>query len=294
MSNKRLLFASGEGIGNVIQCAPAVRTIKEKLGFEIDLWHAFGYYDIPKIIPFVDRWMSGMEIANINPQEYIGKVSTWWAKDHLEFGPVGQIKLLTPISNIVMDRSEVDVYMDIARHLGVKEEDLLWHSGCSYAKQEEKFDLVIHDGYNRRGADFWKHKSYPRYREVVESLKDFKICSVGSKKEYIKGTINKTGLKLYDTLGIVKNSKLFLSNDSGLYHMANTLGVNNIVIFTYTSQIKNYDKRFHKFSKILCRDDLSCLSCQNTPRWKECKTHGCKNIDPQIVANTVREMLNGK
>ena len=289
--NKKILFCSGEGIGNIMQCAPVIRTIKEKLGFKIDFWHAFGSYQIPKIIPHVDIWMSGMEVADINPQEYIGKVSTWWAKDRLKFGPVEQIKLLTQISNIVMDRSEVDVYMDIARSLEVEEEDLLWHSGCSYTQQEEKFDLVIHDGYNRKGADFWKYKSYPRYREVVELLKDFKICSVGSKNEYIKGTINKTGLKLHDTLGTIKNSKLFLSNDSGLYHCANALGVNNAVIFTYTSQMKNYDKRFHKFSKIICREDLSCLSCQNTPRWKECKLYGCRNIDPRIVADVIIKKL---
>ncbi len=289
--SKRILFCTAEGIGNVMQCAPAIRSIKEKLGFEIDLWHAFGSYQIPKIIPHIDRWMSGMDVANINPQEYIGKVSTWWTKDRLKIGPLGQIKLLTPISNIVLNRSEVDVYMDIARNLGVEEEDLLWYSGCSYAQQEEKFDLVIHDGYNRVGAESWKHKSYSHYMQVVELLKDLKICSVGSKKEYIKGTINRTGLNLYNTLGIVKNSKLFLSNDSGLYHCANALGVNNIVIFTYTSQIKNYDKRFHKFSKILCREDLDCLSCQNTSRWKECKTHGCKNIDTKVVADMIVKKL---
>ncbi len=294
MSNKRLLFCTGEGIGNVMQCGPAIRTIKERLGYTVDLWHAFGYYDIPKIIPFINEWRVGMEIADINPQEYIGKVSTWWTKDRLGFGPVGDIKLLTPISNIVMDRSEVDVYMDIARNLGVAEEDLLWHSGCRYSEQEEKFDLVIHDGYNRKGADFWKYKSYPHYMKVVELLKDLKICSVGSRNEHIKGTINKTGLKLHDTLGIIKNSKVFLSNDSGLYHSANALGVDNAVIFTYTSQMKNYDKRFHKFSKIISREDLGCLSCQNTPRWKECKLYGCRNIDPQVVANIIREMLDGK
>jgi len=43
MSNK-ILFCSGEGIGNVIQTIPVIRTLTESMGYTVDFWHAFGAF----------------------------------------------------------------------------------------------------------------------------------------------------------------------------------------------------------------------------------------------------------
>ena len=299
MSNRKILFCTAEGIGNVVQCIPAIRTLKEVLHYDVDCWWAFGHYTIPKIFPYVDEWIVGQKIRSINPAEYVGKVSTFFTINHLDIPPLDRLPLLNTIQTVnisVSGRSEVDVYMDIARDLGAEEENLIWHGKCNYnklRKAKNQYDIVIHSGYNRHGtvSDNWHLKGYPYYERVVELLPEFKICSVGSKDEYIEGTDDKTGLDLLTTGGIIKNSKLLIGNDSGLYHCANALSIPNIVIFTYTSTIKNYDKRFHKYSKILQNDKLDCLSCQNTPRFKTCKTRKCRNIDPRIVSNIAREML---
>jgi len=296
MSNKKILFMTAEGVGNVVQCAPVIRTLKEVLHYDVDCWWAFGHYTIPKIFPYVDEWIIGQKIRSIDPSIYYGKVSTFWTRNHLNIDPLFQIPLLAMSESVRRDRSEVDTYMQIARNLGAKEKDLIWHAECNYnrlRKAKNHYDIAIHGGYNKHGtvSDNWHLKSYPYYERVVDLLPEFKICSVGSKDEFIEGTHNKTGLDLLTTLGIIKNSKLLISNDSGLYHCANALSIPNIVIFTYTSTIKNYDKRFHKYSKILQNDKLDCLSCQNTPRFKTCKTRECRNIDPSIVSNTAKEML---
>ncbi len=295
MVHKKLLFITAEGIGNVIQTIPTIRTLKEVLGYQIDTWCAFGNYPIPHIAPYVGKWFSGGEIADINPAEYDGKVSTYWTRNHINAGPIAKIPLLALSDSVRPDRSEVDLYMDLARKLGAKEKDILWYGECNYTQLTDTYDLVIHSGYNRYGtiSDNWHLKSYPYYKEVVDLLSDLKICSVGSWQEYIEGTIDRTGLNLLSTGGVIKNSKLFLGNDSGLYHYANGLGVKNMVIFTYTSTTKNYDKGFHKYSRILQNDKLDCLSCQNTRRFKTCATRDCREIDPEIVANAVREELNG-
>ncbi len=292
---KRILFITAEGIGNVIENVPTIRTIKEVLGFEVDVWHAFGNYPIPHITPYASKWFSGGEINRINPKDYVGKVSTYWTRNHVNVGPLAHIPLLAMSDSVRPDRSEVDTYMDLARKLAAKEEDLLWSGKCNYTPLTERYDLVVHDGYNKKGtvSDSWKLKSYPYYKEVVKLLPDLAICSVGSQEEYIEWTIDRTGLNLLSTGGIIKNSKLLLSNDSAMYHYATGLGVKNIVIFTYTSTMKNYDKRFHKYSRILQNDKLDCLSCQNTPRFKTCTTRECREIDPEIAANTVMEELNG-
>ena len=295
MSNK-ILVMHAEGLGNCIQILPILRTLKEVLGYEVDYWHAFGSYNIPKIFPYVDKWVVGQKIRSIDPLEYEGKVSTFWTRNHINIPPLNQLTLLNKIVPLSTNRSEVDIYMDIARDLGVQERDLIWHGECNYnklKKEKNKYDIVIHDGFNRYGAANWEVKSYPYYDKVVELLnKKYKICSVGAKNEYIKGTDDKTGLDLLTTGGIIKNCKLFLGNDSGLYHYANVLGVKNVVIFTATSIKKNYDKRFHKYSTLIYRDDLTCRPCQGKGGWKNCKTWECRNIDPKIIADIVKEKIN--
>jgi ADP-heptose:LPS heptosyltransferase len=298
MSNKRILFCQGEGIGNVIQCIPVIRTLKEVLGYSIDFWHTHGSYHIPEgFFPHVDKWFVGKhrgKAVNLNASEYHGAVSAIWCKVFFNKNRVLKIPLLTKKNVLTTRRSEVDTYMDIARELGVKEEDIIWHGECNYKKMNEEYDIVIHNGYNRKGAANWKIKSYPYYEKVVALLvkEGFKVCSVGLKEEYIKGTVNKTGLDLLSGLGLIKNSKLFLGNDSGLYHCANALGIKNVVIFTATSITKNYDKRFHKYSELIYREDLKCRPCQANQKWRrDCKNWKCREIAPEIIVNKIKETI---
>lgn len=290
---KKLLFCTGEGIGNIIQTIPVLRTLKEVLNYEIHFFKIFGAYSVPKnIFPYVDKWFDKKDISNINPHDYHGKVLTWWVRNYPGINYLSSIPLLNTPVPFSYTRSEVDCYMQIARDLGAKEEDLIWHGNCNYNKTDEKYDIVIHNGYKKDRAFDWSVKSYSHYEKVVNILKkDFNICSVGSEDEYIKNTINKTGLKLLDTLGIIKNSKLLLSNDSGLYHCANALEAKNVVIFTATSIIKNYDKRFHKYSTIMGRDDLECRPCQGNSKFRNCKERWCRDINPEIVVAKIKEIL---
>lgn len=297
MSN-RILFMTGEGIGNVIQTIPVIRTLKEALGYTVDFWHVFGSFNIPKLIPYVDNWFTGANIQGINLSDYKGKVSTLWTQTH-------QKQILLPLLNKIqplsMYHSEVDTYMDIARDLGAKEKDLIWHGDCNYNLSNEYFDIVLNNGYNPHGAANWKIKSYPYYAELAELLKQrgFTVCSIGTKSDYIENTVNRTGLSLLNSLGVVKSSKLLICNDSGMYHCANALNQDNIVIFTATSIEKNHDRRFHSYSTLIFRDDLPCRPCQATHRWnKDCKTWDCRNIKPEYIAEMadniigIREVLN--
>jgi ADP-heptose:LPS heptosyltransferase len=156
------------------------------------------------------------------------------------------------------------------------------------------FDVVISNGYNKYGSANWQIKSYPYYEEVAKLLKNegYSVASIGAKDEYISGTVDMTGLGLLDSGGVIKNSRLLISNDSAMYHYANALMVKNIVIFNSTSIKKNYDKRFHKYSTIIGRDDLKCRPCQAGRRWnKDCKTWDCREIAPEVIYEAVRGLL---
>ena len=291
----KLLFCSGEGLGNTIQCIPAIRTLKEALGHDIDFWHAYGAFKIPgRLIPYVDKWIVGSQISNIDDRDYDGAVTTLWTQSAMGRGPLLKLPVFnTTEPRLSMERSEVDTYMDIARQLGAEEDKILWWGRCNSGETDEKYDVVIHDGYNSHSPMDWSVKSYPHYEKVVEHLEGLKICSVGSKQEYVKGTDDKTGLNLPDSLALIKNCRIFLGNDSGLYHCANALEVDNIVIFTATSVDKNYDERFHKYSTIICRDDLECRTdCQKKSGWKkECGLWKCRDIDPEVVLGSVKQKI---
>jgi ADP-heptose:LPS heptosyltransferase len=294
MSKNKLLFCTGEGIGNVIQTIPVIRTLTEVLGYEVDFWHAFGSFGTSKLIPYVGKWIRAEEILDINPSDYVGKVSTFWTVNYMHNAKVVEIKLLNNPTNtkLSMTTSEVSSYMTIAKELGA--EKFIWDGVCMYDQRDEYFDVVIHNGYNWKGSSDWRMKSYPHYNKVIALLKEhnLKICSVGSKNEYIKGTVNKTGLPLLDTFGVMNNCRVFLGNDSGLYHCANALQVPNVVIFTFTSTEKNYDVRFHKYAKIVGRDDLKCRWCQCAPRFRACETKECRNIDPKVIVDALMEKLD--
>ena len=288
--SNRLLFCTGEGIGNVCQTIPVIRTLKEVLGYDIDFWHAFGAFHIEKFIPYVDNWYKGNEIVKVNKKNYKGAVSTWWTKDK-----VFNLPLLNEPSKLKLNRSEVDTYMDIARDLGVNEGNILWHGNCKYTPQDKYYDVVIHNGYkyNDTVTD-WSVKSYPQYPEVVKVLQrsGLSICSIGATREYIKGTIDETGLPLKQSLGIVKNAKIYLGNDSGIYHCSNALEVPSVIIFTAMSIEKNYDSRFHKYSTLIYRDDLECRPCQGGRKWqKSCDRWRCREIDPDYIAEQVLNIL---
>jgi len=289
--NKKILFCTGEGIGNVLQCLPVLRTLKETLGYTVDMWHAFGGFKIPDtIFPYVNAQFTGAGINLSIINEYEGLVSTFWTRNHIKSIP---LKLLAPIKELRMDRSEVDIYLDIARDLGAKEEDIRWTGECNYNKKEESYDVVIADGCNKGQAAQWEIKSYPHYEEVVKILKekDYSVASIGMPNEYVKGTVDRTGLRLLESGGIIKSAKVLLSNDSGMYHYANTLGTTTVVIFTATSIEKNYDERFHVYTTILC-EDLECRPCQAGRGWKNCDGWMCQDIDPVSVAYVVEEKLN--
>lgn len=282
---KRILFCTGEGIGNVIQTIPVVRTLKEVLNYRVDFWHMFGAFPILNILSYVGTTDVNKITKRIRAGRYEGLVSTLWTKEHIKRIP---LKLLNTIQPLTMARSEVDTYMDIARELGA--EHLLWWGGCSYTEGMEEFDVVIADGYNRFGSAGWEIKHYPYYDKVIELLnkEGLSVCSIGAPNEYIKGTVNKTNLPLLESGGLIKSAKVLISNDSGMYHYANALEAKNIVIFTATSISKNYDSRFHKYSTVVVRGDLDCSPCQAGRGWKRCKDWKCRDIAPEVILEKLK------
>lgn len=290
----RLLLVHGEGLGNIIEILPLIKTLKNA-GHEVDLAISNASFPVPKEL-FVGQkvYLPGETVTG---DGYDGKIVTIWGKiNGANIAP--GLRILNHLGRqaMRMDQSEVEVYLNIARELGCFNSDFDCRDMIGYRPTEEKYDVVIANGYNWKNADVWRAKGYNQYPEVARLLlsKGITVCSVGAKQEYIPETVDKTGMELVDTLGLVANAKVVVSNDSGIYHCACGMGKKAVVLFTFTSVVKNRDSNFHRTAMVLGRDFKCRVDCHERNRWLACPYgHECQNIPVEDVVWAVEESLRG-
>lgn len=192
------------------------------------------------------------------------------------------------------DTSEVLMNLMMVKH--TVNTELQRKGFCSFEESDEVFDIVIANGYNKtKNLTDWVAKTYPHFPEVVAALPQLKIASVGLESEYIPGTINRTGIGLQKTFGLLKNARLVVANDTGLYHAAAALGTPTLVLFTMTDTHKNHDPVFHQSARIITVG-LPCQSCQLTAHhaWIKNKPQcqwACRNINPTTIVNRIAAEL---
>lgn len=160
-------------------------------------------------------------------------------------------------------------------------------------------DVVLCNGAYK--STLWECKKYAHWPELAKILLDrgFSVASIGLPAEHIPGTINLTsqdpnGYGPWQDFAIINSCKLFISNDTGLYHFANLIGKRNIVIFTASNIPKNYNQIFHRFSTLIHHP--TCYSCQlltvgHSPKWDNCKDWVCTKIPPEQIAQKAIEII---
>lgn len=294
---KKILFMVGSGIGNQCETVPAlVRCIREWGKERIVVCNTYPHAD--HVTPVIFRQMVDefVSFGNINPEDYDFQIMTYISKIH----PVPSVQ--PKPKQAMIDRiSEVEWNMS-ATGLEWTDDDL---GQCGTSMSDIKPfkdapDVIIHDGYNRTACqppNRWEAKSYPQWSVVAQQLKEkgYTVGSIGSTPEYVPATENLTNLEFERSVAILKGAKAVLSNDTGSFHVANVLGKPNLVVFTFTSPIKNFDKRFHK-NAVLVRRDLPCSPCQFTGKkfWinnrEKCKWK-CRNIPPEEIVEKTCGLL---
>ena len=304
---KNILFIVSDGVGNQICTIPAFLACRRK--------HPRSKITVYNILP------TNAEATKI----IYGKV----ADDVLIYGKdrvnrnlyIGQYIMYPMINKVsalrilnatmikqsdVLDVSEVTTNIRAVLRSGDRECIEIARTAFDHiARRNHVPDILLHDGYskNSKKAEYrWTVKSFPHYQKVAERLKKsgYTVGSIGAKSEYIKGTVDCTGLSLTKTISTIKGTKLLIANDTSTYHLANLLKKKNIVLFTCTSIAKNFHAEFHKYSTVMRREDLECSPCHVKGKeafyWlknKEMCQWKCRQIPSRSVVRKAVELLGG-
>ncbi len=87
---------------------------------------------------------------------------------------------------------------------------------------------------------------------------------------------------------LLAGCRVVVGGDSGVTHLASSLGIPVVMVYTATSETK---------AEPVCRPNrriasgVPCRPCVSTPRWANCSDWICREIDPARVAAVVEEML---
>lgn len=298
----RLLFVTGEGVGNIIQTFPVVVSMQFALNLKVDILLTNSSFNIPSDLIQGISILYPEEFTSQQAAQYMGKVVTVWGDVHGKDNLIlKRMRLLNSTGRQMMrlDQSEVSVYFNIAREMGVSESRFTFDVSSLIVTEESEvaFDVVLCNGYNYKNtADMWEAKTYPQMPELAERFRSMGLSTacVGSKSQYIEGTIDCTGLPLKKSLGLLKQARLVVSTDSGMYHAGCLLRKPTVALFTFTSVQKNYDKRFHQTASIVRRKPLlPCMAdCHSVMRWKKCPHDWkCQHIDLDYIVQKAEKLM---
>jgi len=297
----KLLYCIGAGLGNIIQTLPALRTLIEVGKHQTDVFICNGFTNNDISVIF-EKYADSVffRLDDINLKKYDGCIVN--RSGDLFYHKNSKIKILKKLNinkslTEKYKRSEVDINLDTCRDLGIEEKDFLWTVDFDFKDNNmPSYDIVVCNGYtvNDNKYPYWRYKQFFYYNELIKKLlKKYTVASVGIDQSAFQGTKDYLGLSLMDTMKLIQKSKLFINNDSGLYHVANVLKKRNIVFFTFTSKIKNYEPRFHKYSIVMERDDLKCRKdCQQKNLVKKCFfNYECTKIPLNDVINKINQLM---
>jgi len=159
---------------------------------------------------------------------------------------------------------------------------------CRDLDRSHRWDIGIVPG-SKGGV--WLRKRWPGMAAVASHFKSRgeRVAVFGLEGdglEEIPGELvdTKDIGKLPDALA---GCRLVIGTDSGVTHLASSLGVPVAVVFTATSELKG--DPVGQLRRKIARP-LICRPCQSLPRWQTCRAWVCRNIEPAEVIRAAEEL----
>ena len=288
---KTLAIIAG-GLGNQIQMTAAIRTLRERLGLDIEVLSGgapTGSTEIRQWLPYETHRPAWRPLNGDFSGAVVLGFASW--RQTQDAGWQG-LPWLNQVDRQVVryEMSEVDVSMNACRDLGVAEDDLIWHGEMNCDETyDERFDVVLANNYYKgtpgHPNDHWHVKGYPGFKSLASAIRDkwpnLSMCCIGlDRHDAIEGVTDRTGTTLGGSLALIKRAKFLVTTDSMAFHAAACFDTKAFALWTATSVIKNACPKFHATAVLLERTDLECRrDCQEAShRWTSCRDWKCQEI----------------
>jgi ADP-heptose:LPS heptosyltransferase len=240
---KRVAIGVGSGIGNMIQCSPAIRRVAEHFGCPVDVLLR---EDFPGCGALFEgsKWVSSVITADASMTRYdavlvldaYGTLIPHFNADEIHVSrrrfSFDQMREIHEAEfNLMAAKEFLGVPYDAA-DVG------RYFIGAHDATRRARKRIAIHAG-SKGGV--WAAKHWPYFPELIARLQaaGYEPASFGTPGEYVAETTNLTGTSLEVTIANMAECAYFIGNDSGLMHVADALNMPLTTIFAPTSVIKN-------------------------------------------------------
>ena len=290
-TNQRIAFCLGDGcgIGNLVQALPAIESLY-RMGNTIDVYiSGFMYGEVAGVVEGQSYVRTIYKNTYENTEDIYDVCIVSFLSDH---GVKNARKYLKMKKNW-NKRSEYEQYCQTARKLGAKDFNPATLNISERDFNLKPLNILIHAGCTQR--TYWERRKWTHYKELIDLLskEGFHVYCCGKEDEVIDHpqVTAYNFLPIQETIALIKQCDLFLSNDSGLMHIAGALRKNQIAIFTATSDKKS-GPYYNPHARVIT-PRIKCYPCYGKEDvWDKCNDWRCLDaITVAQVHNVIKEMV---
>jgi ADP-heptose:LPS heptosyltransferase len=276
------MVALASGLGNCCFMLPAIKGLHDA-GISITLYVEtdFPMLSLWQRCRYADKVIQGP--SNVNG---IPMLAGHWRPRSWLRRPVAQYRLSEPVYRMSEWQNNLQLLASFNLPVPASVDVSDW---CRDVNRAAAWDVGIIPG-SKGGT--WVRKRYRRMAEVAKlcAQKGWKVAVFGMDKDganEIPGKHIKTEIRsLPDALAACR---VVIGTDSGPTHLASSLGVPVVVIYTATSEVKGDPVGLAK--RKIIRPHLPCHPCQARSRWYACTHWLCQGIEPVTVIKAAAELL---
>jgi ADP-heptose:LPS heptosyltransferase len=280
----RLAVGLASGLGNAVFMLPTIKALKaagHKVALYVQtdfpttqLWRRCAYADeVHEIGDSIGdaRILSGQWM----PQAWSGRADLRSAAPRFQVGYPYRM-------------SEAESNLRIAEHFGYPDQMPDVSEWCRDLDRSRRWDVGIVPGSK---GGIWMRKRYAGMSAVAQHFlnEGAKVAVFGLDGDGVE-TIPGERINTKDIATLpdaLAGCRLIIGTDSGAAHLASSLGVPVVMVFTATSPTKGRPIGPH----IIVRKDLACSPCQSTMNWQRCGDWRCGAIEPSGVIKAAEDLI---
>ncbi len=281
----RLAIGLASGLGNAVFMLPAIKALKG-LGHRVALY-------VQTDFPTIELWRRcsyADEVHDIS--EPVGEarlVAGQWMppawKNRAELRLLPRFQIAYPYTI-----SEARSNLRLAEYFGYTGELPDISEWCKALDRTPRWDVGIVPGCK---GGIWLRKRWPGLAAVAEHfiLAGRNVAVFGLESDGVNDIPGEhIRTERIETLpDALARCRLIIGTDSGVAHLASSLGIPTVMIFTATSEIKGQPVGP---CKIITPANVSCRPCQSTQRWQQCADWKCRSIDQMSVIKAGEALIH--